>query len=155
MKKLGAKSRPSLEFSSGAMSDIAFLLLIFFLVTTIFALEKGIPMALPGQQSQNVKVQRKNILTVKAYANGSVTIDDDPVSLAAADNAFPRDQRFCSPDVSDTPEPKRDIKPRPDSLVRCARQLHMRPVVRARLPLGGRERGDGILANPPSRRRLG
>jgi biopolymer transport protein ExbD len=82
MKKLGAKSRPSLEFSSGAMSDIAFLLLIFFLVTTIFALEKGIPMALPGQQSQNVKVQRKNILTVKAYANGSVTIDDDPVSLA-------------------------------------------------------------------------
>jgi biopolymer transport protein ExbD len=81
MKKLGAKSRPSLEFSSGAMSDIAFLLLIFFLVTTIFALERGIPMALPGQQSQNIKVKRKNILTVKAYANGTVTVDDDPVGL--------------------------------------------------------------------------
>lgn len=81
MKKLGAKSRPSLEFSAASMSDIAFLLLIFFLVTTIFALEKGIPMALPGQQSQNIKVKRKNIMTVKAYANGSITVDDDPVRL--------------------------------------------------------------------------
>jgi biopolymer transport protein ExbD len=63
------------------MSDIAFLLLIFFLVTTIFALEQGIPMALPGQQSENVKVKRKNILTVKAFANGSVTVDEDPVAI--------------------------------------------------------------------------
>ena len=63
------------------MSDIAFLLLIFFLVTTIFALEQGIPMALPGQQSQDVKVKRKNILTVKAFANGSVTVDDDAVTV--------------------------------------------------------------------------
>lgn len=82
MKKLGAKSRPSTEFSASAMSDIAFLLLIFFLVTTIFALERGIPMLLPGQKSDNVKVKRKNIMTVKAFANGSVTIDDDPVKVS-------------------------------------------------------------------------
>ena len=82
MKKIGAKSRPSTEFSASAMSDIAFLLLIFFLVTTIFALERGIPMLLPGQESDNVKVKRKNIMTVKAYANGSITIDDDPVKIA-------------------------------------------------------------------------
>jgi biopolymer transport protein ExbD len=83
MKKLGAKSRPTTEFSASAMSDIAFLLLIFFLVTTIFALERGIPMLLPGQKSDDVKVKRKNIMTVKAFANGSVTIDDDPVTLSA------------------------------------------------------------------------
>lgn len=81
MKKLGASSRPSTEFSAAAMSDIAFLLLIFFLVTTIFALEEGIPMMLPGQKSDNIKVKRKNIMTVKAFANGSITIDDDPVTL--------------------------------------------------------------------------
>ena len=82
MKKLGAKSRPSTEFSASAMSDIAFLLLIFFLVTTIFALEQGIPMMLPGQKSDNVKVKRKNIMTVKAFANGSITIDEDAVQLS-------------------------------------------------------------------------
>ncbi len=82
MKKLQARSRPSTEFSASAMSDIAFLLLIFFLVTTIFALEQGIPLILPGQQSDNVKVKRKNILVVKAHANNSITIDKDPVPLA-------------------------------------------------------------------------
>jgi biopolymer transport protein ExbD len=81
MKKLGAKSRPSTEFSAAAMSDIAFLLLIFFLVTTIFALEQGIFMVLPGQESANVKVKRKNIMTVKAHANGSITVDDEPTRL--------------------------------------------------------------------------
>ncbi len=64
------------------MSDIAFLLLIFFLVTTIFALEEGIPLVLPGKQSTNVKVKRKNILVVQAHANGAITVDDEQVSLA-------------------------------------------------------------------------
>jgi biopolymer transport protein ExbD len=39
-------------------------------------------MLLPGQKSDNVKVKRKNIMTVKAFANGSVTIDDDPVKVS-------------------------------------------------------------------------
>jgi biopolymer transport protein ExbD len=64
-----------------SMSDIAFLLLIFFLVSTIFAIEQGIPLVLPGQQSKNVKVKRDNILEIKAHANGSITVDNQPVSL--------------------------------------------------------------------------
>lgn len=79
MKK--RKKRPSTEFAASAMSDIAFLLLIFFLVTTIFAVEQGIPLALPGQESKNVKVSRKNLLVIKAYPNGSITMDKDPVTL--------------------------------------------------------------------------
>lgn len=64
------------------MSDIAFLLLIFFLVTTIFALEQGIPLILPGKESSNVKVKRKNILEIKAYPNGSIVVGDNPMSLS-------------------------------------------------------------------------
>lgn len=63
------------------MSDIAFLLLIFFLVTTIFALEQGIPLVLPGQKSTSVKMKRKNLLIVQANANGSITIDKEVVPL--------------------------------------------------------------------------
>ena len=63
------------------MSDIAFLLLIFFLVTTIFALEEGIPLILPGKQSTNVKVKRKDILVVQAHANGAITIDKELISI--------------------------------------------------------------------------
>jgi biopolymer transport protein ExbD len=75
------RSKATSEISAASMSDIAFLLLIFFLVSTIFAVEQGIPLVLPGQQSKNVKVKRQNILVIKAHANGSITIDKDPVSL--------------------------------------------------------------------------
>lgn len=81
MKKMQAKSRPTTEISAASMSDIAFLLLIFFLVTTIFALEQGIPLILPGNQSSNVKVKRKNILVVEAHANGAVVVDKNTVPI--------------------------------------------------------------------------
>ncbi len=82
MKRKRSKSRPSQEISAASMSDIAFLLLIFFLVTTIFALEEGIPLILPGKESTNVKVKRKNILIIEAHANGAIVIDKNVVPLS-------------------------------------------------------------------------
>ena len=76
------RSKVTQDVSAASMSDIAFLLLIFFLVTTIFALEEGIPLVLPGKQSTNVKVKRKNILVVQAHANGAITVDDEQVTLS-------------------------------------------------------------------------
>lgn len=81
MKKKLTKSKATSEISAASMSDIAFLLLIFFLVSTIFAVEKGIPLLLPGQQSKNVKVKRKNILVIQAHANSSITVDKKPVGI--------------------------------------------------------------------------
>jgi biopolymer transport protein ExbD len=81
MKIKRARNRPSQEISAASMSDIAFLLLIFFLVTTIFALEEGIPLILPGKQSTNVKVKRDNILVIEAHANGAIVIDKNVVPL--------------------------------------------------------------------------
>ncbi|MBI4720591.1 MAG: biopolymer transporter ExbD [Chitinivibrionia bacterium] len=64
-----------------SMSDIAFLLLIFFLVSTMFAVEQGIPLVLPGRQSTNVTVKRSDVLEIDARANGAITLDGRPVSL--------------------------------------------------------------------------
>jgi biopolymer transport protein ExbD len=68
------RSKVSSEFNTASMSDINFLLLIFFLVSTMFAVEKGLPMALPGKGSQTVKLKRDNVLTIQAYENGSIVI---------------------------------------------------------------------------------
>jgi biopolymer transport protein ExbD len=81
MKTLSSRNRPSQEVNAASMSDIAFLLLIFFLVTTIFALEEGIPLVLPGKQSSDVKVNRKDILVVEAHANGAIVINKQLVPL--------------------------------------------------------------------------
>lgn len=68
------KSKVTSEFNTASMSDINFLLLIFFLVSTMFAVEKGLPMALPGKASQTVKLKRDNVLTIQAYENGSIVM---------------------------------------------------------------------------------
>ena len=64
------------EISTASMSDIAFLLLIFFLVSTIFNQEQGLPMTLPGQASETARISQKNILNIDVQANNLVHLDD-------------------------------------------------------------------------------
>ena len=75
-----ARKRAPGEVNSASMSDIAFLLLIFFLVTTIFALEKGIPMVLPAHTPAK-KISKSNMLIIQAHANGAITMDNEVVTL--------------------------------------------------------------------------
>jgi biopolymer transport protein ExbD len=76
------RSKVTSEFSASSMSDIIFQLLIFFLVSTMFAVEKGLPMALPGKGSQTVKLKRESVLNIQAYSNGTIVIrGTGPVNL--------------------------------------------------------------------------
>ncbi len=49
------KPRATGEFSDSSMSDIAFLLLIFFLVTTTFEVQKGISYQLPKKPDEQTE----------------------------------------------------------------------------------------------------
>jgi biopolymer transport protein ExbD len=55
------------------MADIAFLLLIFFLVTTTFPKDKGLAIVLP-EQSKEQEVPQKNVLHIIINPSGTVTI---------------------------------------------------------------------------------
>jgi biopolymer transport protein ExbD len=55
------------------MADIAFLLLIFFLVTTVFDEEKGLSIVLPEGGSQ-VEVSQTNVLHLTIQPNGIVDV---------------------------------------------------------------------------------
>ncbi len=66
--------------SAASMSDIAFLLLIFFLVTTIFAHDEGIHMLLPVKAPPR-KIPKNNVVTIQAHANGVITINNEQVPL--------------------------------------------------------------------------
>ena len=70
MKK---KNRPSGEIPTASMADIAFLLLVFFLVTTVFDEEKGLRIVLPEPQAE-VEVSQKNVLHLLIQSNGLVQI---------------------------------------------------------------------------------
>jgi biopolymer transport protein ExbD len=67
------KSKVSEEIPTSSMADIAFLLLIFFLVTTVFPKDKGLAIVLP-EQSEEVAVSQKNILHLIIQPNGVVDV---------------------------------------------------------------------------------
>ncbi len=69
------------DIPQASMADVAFLLLIFFIATTIFNVEQGIPLSLPGKGSAKVKVSTKNVLTISSTAEGDVLIDEKPIAL--------------------------------------------------------------------------
>jgi len=58
--------RSSPEVNAGSMADIAFLLLIFFLVTTTIETDSGISRKLPPieESEEDVIIKQKNIFTV-------------------------------------------------------------------------------------------
>ncbi|HSJ30853.1 MAG TPA: biopolymer transporter ExbD [Longimicrobiales bacterium] len=70
MKK---KNRPGGEIPTSSMADIAFLLLVFFLVTTVFDEEKGLQIVLP-EANNEVEVSAKNILFLLIQPDGQVHI---------------------------------------------------------------------------------
>jgi biopolymer transport protein ExbD len=68
---LNKKQKVSDEIPSSSMADIAFLLLIFFLVTTVFPKDRGLPIVLPEAQEE-VEVSQRNILHLDIMPNGTV-----------------------------------------------------------------------------------
>jgi biopolymer transport protein ExbD len=73
MAILKKQSRTSGEIPTSSMADIAFLLLIFFLVTTIFDEEKGLSIVLP-EQGEEQEVSQKNILHLLIQPSGVVEV---------------------------------------------------------------------------------
>ena len=68
------------EINSSSMSDIAFLLLVFFLVTTTISLDKGISLVLPADGNE-LEVNRKNIIGILVNERGKVLMDNIPTKI--------------------------------------------------------------------------
>ena len=68
------KSKVSDEVPTSSMADIAFLLLlIFFLVTTVFPKDSGLAVVLP-ESAEEVQVSQRNILHLSVLPNGLVDV---------------------------------------------------------------------------------
>ena len=64
----------------GGMADIAFLLLVFFLVTTTIDMDKGLGIILPAE-GQELEINKKNILNCLISSSGSVLLGGEPVDI--------------------------------------------------------------------------
>ncbi len=73
------------EVNSSSMADIAFLLLIFFLVTTTIATDKGLTLQLPPKPDPNqpppdISKNARNIFKILVNSQDRILVEDEPFS---------------------------------------------------------------------------
>ncbi len=76
--------RATPEVNAGSMADIAFLLLIFFLVTTTIEKDKGIARQLPPKEpltDEQVKIKEKNLFIVNVNRNDQLLVEEQLMEL--------------------------------------------------------------------------
>ncbi len=81
---MGRKSRGTPEVNAGSMADIAFLLLVFFLVTTTMDIPTGLQVALPPitNEPPPESVQKKrNVLEVLINANDQLLVEKQLMTI--------------------------------------------------------------------------
>lgn len=94
--------RAAPEINAGSMADIAFLLLIFFLVTTTMDVDSGITRRLPPpvDSPDNVKVKERNVLNVLVNKNNMLLVNGVPGDIRTLKDVA---KEFMTPHYPDDP----------------------------------------------------
>ena len=84
MSKIRFKKRSgtTCEIPTSTMGDISFLLIIFFMVTTVFVVYRGIPVELPKAEKIDTVKSRRNIVNVWVAGDGRIMVDEFNADLS-------------------------------------------------------------------------
>ena len=110
------KSKVSDKVPSSSMADIAFLLLIFFLVTTTFPKNKWLAIVLP-EEGGEVEVSPRNILHIIIQPNGLVDVKrgESQAVQTVSPNAI---EGIWRQDVAENPQLIAAVKTHPQAAYR-------------------------------------
>ena len=79
--KFTKKTKVDASIPTAALPDIIFMLLIFFMVTTVFKEFRGIPIRLPSARQIEKLPGKRNVAYVWADDRGRVSMDDKFVEI--------------------------------------------------------------------------
>lgn len=79
--KFRSKSRIQLTIPTSSIADIAFLLLIFFMVATVFKVYQGLPLTLPSAEKTERIETRRHVAHIWVTADGRISVDDMLVEM--------------------------------------------------------------------------
>lgn len=82
---LGNRNKVSPDFNMSSMTDLVFLLLIFFMLTSTLVTTSALEVILPKSKAQTVK---KATVTVTIDKDLNLSVNDDVVSLGQLENAI-------------------------------------------------------------------
>ncbi len=105
-----AKKTP--EVNSSSTADIAFLLLIYFLMTTTMNQDAGLqrrlpPMPDPNQKIEDQKVNRRNIIVVKINSSDRLLAGNDPIDVSQLKDKI---KEFITNPTNDPNMPEQEVK---------------------------------------------
>jgi biopolymer transport protein ExbD len=107
-------ARPVNEINAGSMADIAFLLLIFFLVTTTMDIDTGITRILPPppEPDMDIQVRERNIFMVLVNRNDRLLVEGQPSDISLLKEQakeFLRNRDFRNPETDLAKPEKREV----------------------------------------------
>ena len=76
------KTRIRYDIPTGPMADISFLLIIFFMVTTVFVVYRGFQVNLPLAERIESMKSRRNAVSIWIGANGRIMVDEYEAELS-------------------------------------------------------------------------
>jgi len=89
MAKINKKITVEGKIPDCSLADIAFLLLIFFIVSTVFVKERGLRVTLPRAESID-KIPRTHAVTVYVDRNGTISVDDFVIDIPMVEGVMLR-----------------------------------------------------------------
>lgn len=107
-----SKSRMANEINASSMADIAFLLLIFFLVTTTIVEDKGITVKLPPwseEDPESLKLKSRNVFSVLVNAQNQLLVRNEPTDI--------RDLRERAKEFIRNPQRREDLSENPKNAI--------------------------------------
>ncbi len=75
--KIKRKRQMKAMIPTASMADIAFLLLIFFMVTTVFKKDRGLRIELPTAATTERLVKQRGLSAIWVNRYGKITVDDN------------------------------------------------------------------------------
>ncbi len=70
------------DIPTSSMADIAFLLIIFFMLTAVFHSSRGLPFEMPKDDPNDLQVQPEEAIHIKIVGEGQFLVDRQAMSLA-------------------------------------------------------------------------
>jgi biopolymer transport protein ExbD len=104
--KINRKSKVSEEIPTATMADVAFLLIIYFMVTSTFAATRGLDWALPEQEDNPPMIEKEESVLIEIQPGGQYIVDQQPMQLGEIlDYLRPRLERNPLKPVIIRPDP--------------------------------------------------
>lgn len=102
------RKREEADINGSSMADIAFLLLIFFLVTTTINVDTGIGLVLPPplEDEDPPPIRERNLMNILVNAEGRILMDEEPYQISQVKDRLKEfiQNPTNDPDLAETPD---------------------------------------------------